>query len=43
MEYMVIGRECGLSQVVVEKLHSIGDLDGAGVCRNDPLSPLMFN
>ena len=42
MEYIVIGSECGLSQVAVEKFHSIGDLDGAGVCYNDPLAPVMF-
>ena len=42
MEDTVIGSERGLGQVVVDKLHSIGDLDDAGFCCDYLLAPVMF-
>ena len=42
MEDTVIGRERGLVQVVVEKLHSIRDLDSAVFCCDYLLAPIMF-
>ena len=42
MEDMVTRRERGLGKIVVEKFHSIRELDGAGVCCDYPLAPVIF-